>query len=63
LQKAGCGINFEPITKPSISTGLGRKCKAISPSQSRKRYMKCLADRFQMKFREGKTKRKKPPHF
>jgi len=28
-----------------------------------KRYMKCLADRFQLKFREGKTKRKKPPHF
>jgi len=26
-------------------------------------YMKCLADRFQLKFREGKTKRKKPPHF
>jgi len=26
-------------------------------------YKKCLADRFQMKFREGKTKRKKPPHF
>jgi len=25
--------------------------------------MKCLADRFQLKFREGKTKRKKPPHF
>jgi len=24
------------------------------------RYMKCLADRFQLKFREGKTKRKKP---
>jgi len=22
------------------------------------RYMKCLADRFQLKFREGKTKRK-----
>lgn len=22
-----------------------------------------LADRFQLKFREGKTKRKKPPHF
>jgi len=28
-----------------------------------KRYMKCLADRFQLKVREGKTKRKKPPHF
>jgi hypothetical protein len=27
------------------------------------RYMKCLADRFQLKIREGKTKRKKPPHF
>jgi hypothetical protein len=27
------------------------------------RYMKCLDDRFQLKFREGKTKRKKPPHF
>jgi hypothetical protein len=27
------------------------------------RYMKCLADVFQLKFREGKTKRKKPPHF
>jgi|688.fasta_scaffold84688_9 hypothetical protein len=26
-------------------------------------YMKCLADRFQLKIREGKTKRKKPPHF
>jgi hypothetical protein len=26
------------------------------------RYMKCLADRFQLKFREGKTKRKNPPH-
>jgi len=25
--------------------------------------MKYLADRFQLKFREGKTKRKKPPHF
>jgi len=23
-----------------------------------KRYMKCLADRFQLKIREGKTKRK-----
>jgi len=33
------------------------------PSQSRKRYMKCLADRFQLKIREGKTKRKKPPHY
>jgi hypothetical protein len=27
------------------------------------RYMKCLADHFQLKIREGKTKRKKPPHF
>jgi uncharacterized coiled-coil protein SlyX len=27
------------------------------------RYMKCLADRFQLKIREEKTKRKKPPHF
>jgi len=27
------------------------------------RYMKCLADVFQLKFREGKTKRKKPLHF
>jgi len=27
------------------------------------RYMKCLADRFQLKLREGKTKRKKPLHF
>jgi len=26
-------------------------------------YMKCLADRFQLKLREEKTKRKKPPHF
>jgi len=25
--------------------------------------MKCLADRFQLKIRKGKTKRKKPPHF
>jgi len=25
--------------------------------------MKCLADRFQLKLREEKTKRKKPPHF
>jgi len=33
------------------------------PSQSTIRYMKCLADRFQLKIREGKTKRKKPPHF
>jgi hypothetical protein len=33
------------------------------PSFSIVRYMKCLADRFQLKFREGKTKRKKPPHF
>jgi len=31
--------------------------------KAEKRYMKCLADRFQLKFREGKTKRKKPPHF
>jgi len=37
LQKAGCGINFEPITKPSSSAGLERQNKAISPSQSRKR--------------------------
>lgn len=26
--------------------------------QAAKRYMKCLADLFQLKFREGKTKRK-----
>ena len=25
-------------------------------------YMKCLADRSQLKIREGKTKRKKPTH-
>ena len=26
-------------------------------------YMKCLADVFQLKIREGKNKKKKPPHF
>ena len=31
--------------------------------QAANRYMKCLADRFQLKIREGKTKRKKPTHF
>jgi len=38
---------------------------AIKPALNKAaiRYMKCLADRFQLKFREGKTKRKKPTHF
>jgi hypothetical protein len=39
-------------------------CYAIGNGRKAwERYMKCLADVFQLKFREGKTKRKKPPHF
>jgi hypothetical protein len=38
----------------SIAEGLSREAGS---------YMKCLADRFQLKFRKGKTKRKKPPHY
>jgi hypothetical protein len=41
----------------------GRHARRISALRQYFGYMKCLADRFQLKIREGKTKRKKPTHF
>ena len=49
-------------TANNICAKFEAMCKAVLLIAA-KRYMKCLADRFQLKIREGKTKRKKPPHF
>jgi len=48
-----------------IKFSCGLKICALKPHHRKaaRRYMKCLADRFQLKIREGKTKRKKPPHY
>jgi hypothetical protein len=65
-------FNSVLISRPAHNSGLAKAARNIlrtlnfplgSLRQAAKRYMKCLADVFQLKIREGKTKRKKPPHF
>jgi len=62
-KKAGSVINLYFVFSLCVWV-LNRSFGCIYPllRQALKRYMKCLADRFQLKFREGKTKRKKPTH-